>query len=151
MAALMPAIPPPTTRIPRSRPGARGIPFVASALVACPFPFSFPNVSAMPVLGNLGGEGHLLQLPFPALRVAAGVHEDLPVLLVELGEVAPVVVARPAGLLPEEHVPQAGLGRVDPVPHLPAPEQIVEVAGGQVLAVLPEELHELQTPFQRRT
>src|SRR2546423_9490746 len=136
MAALIPAIPPPMTRIPPSPPPA----------AACPFPFE----PATELLRDLGGEGHLLELPLAALGIAAGVHEDLPVLLVELGEVAPVVVARPAGLLPDEHVPQAGLGRVRPVPHLPAPQEVVEVPGGQVRAVLPEVLHELEAPLQRR-
>src|SRR3989442_13289249 len=109
MAALRPAIPPPTTRMPRSRlVGASPLPFMG--------------------LGDAGLEGHLVQLPLPTLGVAPRVHEALPVLLVELGVVAPVVVARPAGLLPEEHVAQAGLGRADPVPHLPAAQEVVEVA-----------------------
>src|SRR6266540_4159347 len=135
MAALIPAIPPPTTSIPRSRPAA-----------VCPFPL----VPPMCYLRDLRGERHLLELPLPALRVTPGVDEDLPVGLVELGEVAPVVVAGPPGLLAEEHMPQAGLGRVDPVPHLPAPQEVVEVPGGQVGAVLPEELHELEAPLQGR-
>ena len=56
-----------------------------------------------------------------------------PVVLVELGEVGPEVVARPTSLLTEEDGPHVDLGLVHPVGVLPGPHQLVQILGAVCL------------------
>src|SRR5262249_59813891 len=71
----------------------------------------------------------LRERPLAGRRVVPGRREALPVRLVELGEVAAVVVAGPPRLLAEQHVTRVRLGAVVTVPHFPGAKQLVTVAG----------------------
>src|ERR1700693_6226797 len=76
---------------------------------------------------------HLVQRPLSGRTVVSGIDEGAPVLLVEFRVVTPVVVAGPARLLAEEHVPQMRLGAPDAVAQLPAAQELMAVAGGEAV------------------
>ena len=67
-----------------------------------------------------------------------------PLVLVELAEIRPVVVAGPARLFAVQLVARVGLGDLHPVDVFPAAHQLVEVARSQLVQVLLEQLEQIQ-------
>src|SRR4029450_9049230 len=92
--------------------------------------------------------GH--QLPAVVGGVVMRVDEHTPVGIVQRWEIGAVVIARPAGLLAEEHVPHMRLPYPAAVPQLPAAQEFMLVPRCQVSQVSPQRLDEFDTPLQRR-
>src|SRR5438128_11268137 len=74
-------------------------------------------------------EGLLRERPLVLRGVVLRRGEALPVGLVELGKIAAVIVAGPAPLLAEEHVPRVRLGAIAPLPALPHAPQPLQGLG----------------------
>src|SRR5574341_2558994 len=76
--------------------------------------------------------GNLLDFPLVSRNVVLRVDEALPVVVVDLVEVAAIVVAGIPRLLTEQDVTRMGFHRQDAVIVLPATHQLVQVAGSHL-------------------
>jgi hypothetical protein len=84
----------------------------------------------------MGQTGAFAIVHLPPSRSVAGQGDAVPVLVVQLDEVAAVAAARPASLLAEQRVAPDGLGGEQPVPELPGALQLAQDLGADVGAVL---------------
>src|SRR5687768_15280036 len=79
--------------------------------------------------------GRLLHGVLAGLRIATRNGQHVPVCVVHFHGVAPVVIARPAGLLAEQRVLRDALGGTMTVLQLPRAQQLVKILRGQALEV----------------
>src|SRR5688572_25486496 len=92
--------------------------------------------------------GRLLHGVFAGDRIATRHGQHVPVGVVYLHGVAPVVVARPTGLLAEQRVLRDALCRAMAVLELPRAQQLVDILRGQVLEVVLHDPELLQADMQ---
>src|SRR3954468_13213780 len=90
----------------------------------------------------------LLHRPIAALAVVAREGEAVPVLVVELGMIAAVVVARPACFFPEHGVARHGLRRDQAMVQLPYALELMQVLGAHVAHVFLEHGEELEPALE---
>src|SRR5882757_5093625 len=80
--------------------------------------------------------GRLLHGVFAGFRIATRNGQHVPVLVVQLHDIAAVVVARPARLFPEQRVLRDALRGPVTVLQFPCTQQLVNVLRGQALEIL---------------
>src|ERR1700726_3102696 len=80
--------------------------------------------------------GRLLHGVFAAFRIASRNGQHVPVLVVQLHDIAAVVVARPARLLAEQRVLRDALRGPVTVLQFPCAQELVNVLRGQALEIL---------------
>jgi len=78
-----------------------------------------------------------------------GIGKAEPILIIGSRKVRLVVEARISGLFPEVDVTAMGLYSHEPMPHLPAPHQFVQVAGCQLFGILMHDIEQVLEDLER--
>src|SRR5512134_1717293 len=107
--------------------------------------YDMPAPSALLVFPDQVIAGRLLHGVFTGFRVAARNRQHVPVRVVHLHGVAPVVVARPTGLLAEQRVLRDALRSAMAVLQFPRTQQLVNILRRQILEVFLHDLELLET------